>query len=251
MDKYAFFLPTRKGSERVKNKNTRTFAGIEGGIVRIKLEQLLAVDRVQKIFVSTNDEETIRVARSLNNQRIKIIPRPEALCLSSTNLEDLINYIPTIVEAEHIIWVHATSPLADESILNHAIDIYEEKVIEGKEFDSMMSVTKVQQFLWSDKLNAPLNYDRSLKKWPRTQDIEPVYDINSAFFINSRENYLRYHDRIGEKPYLAEIDKIHAMDIDWEEDFKMTEYMYTMQKDALRAGGGKYPTANYAAKAEC
>ena len=27
MDKIAFFLPTRKGSERVKNKNTRPFAG--------------------------------------------------------------------------------------------------------------------------------------------------------------------------------------------------------------------------------
>ena len=33
MDKIAFFLPTRKGSERVKNKNTRPFAGIEGGLI--------------------------------------------------------------------------------------------------------------------------------------------------------------------------------------------------------------------------
>ena len=39
MDKIAFFLPTRKGSERVVNKNTRTFAGVEGGILKIKLQQ--------------------------------------------------------------------------------------------------------------------------------------------------------------------------------------------------------------------
>ena len=32
-EKIAFFLPTRKGSERVKSKNTRPFAGIEGGLV--------------------------------------------------------------------------------------------------------------------------------------------------------------------------------------------------------------------------
>ena len=64
MEKYSFFLPTRKGSERVKNKNTRPFAGIEGGIVQLKLQQLLTVYRVQNIIVSTNDEETMRVAES-------------------------------------------------------------------------------------------------------------------------------------------------------------------------------------------
>ena len=32
-NKVAFFLPTRKGSERVKNKNTKPFAGIEGSLV--------------------------------------------------------------------------------------------------------------------------------------------------------------------------------------------------------------------------
>ena len=39
-NKIAFYLPTRKGSERVKNKNTRNFAGIEGGLVENKLNQL-------------------------------------------------------------------------------------------------------------------------------------------------------------------------------------------------------------------
>ena len=33
MDKIAFFLPTRKGSEREKYKNTRPFEGIEGGLI--------------------------------------------------------------------------------------------------------------------------------------------------------------------------------------------------------------------------
>lgn len=52
-DKVTFFLPTRKGSERVKNKNTRTFAGIEGGHLKIKIGQLLQVERVSSIVIST------------------------------------------------------------------------------------------------------------------------------------------------------------------------------------------------------
>ena len=231
MDKYAFFLPTRKGSERVKNKNTRTFAGIEGGIVRIKLEQLLAVERISKIIVSTNDEETIRVAKSLNNHRILIIPRPEYLCLSSPIIEDFINYIPTIVDAEHIFWVHATAPMVDAEVLNKALDDYEKKVLVEKKHDSLMSVNKLQQFLWSEKTGECFNYDRSQVKWPRTQDLDPLYEINHAFYINSRENYLSMHDRIGKNPVLFELDKIHAMDIDWEDDFKIAEIVFKIRND--------------------
>ena len=29
-----------------------------------------------------------------------------------------------------------------------------------------------------------------------------IYEINSGFFINSRENYINHQDRIGLKPYL-------------------------------------------------
>lgn len=40
-ERIAFFLPTRKGSERVKNKNTKPFAGIEGGLMENKIKQLV------------------------------------------------------------------------------------------------------------------------------------------------------------------------------------------------------------------
>lgn len=62
MDKIAFFLPARKGSERVKNKNTRSFAGIEGGLVENKIRQLLSTKHVDEIILSTNDEVCMEVA---------------------------------------------------------------------------------------------------------------------------------------------------------------------------------------------
>ena len=102
--KVAFFLPTRKGSERVKNKNTRPFAGIEGGLIENKLRQLIKTDLVDEIILSTNDEQCMAVAEKYtSDKRLKIIPRPESLCLSSTNLQDLICYVPTVTDAEHIL----------------------------------------------------------------------------------------------------------------------------------------------------
>ena len=91
MKKYSFFLPTRKGSERVANKNTRTFAGLKGGILKIKLQQLMQIERVQSIVISTNDPDTIDIARSFNSSRIKIIERPEHL--STTYLPSLMQNI--------------------------------------------------------------------------------------------------------------------------------------------------------------
>lgn len=225
-EKIAFFLPTRKGSERVKNKNTRPFAGIEGGILKIKLEQLLSIDRVRRIYVSTNDEDTMRITRAFGNSRISLVERPENLCLSSTVIEEFIDYIPTVVDADHIFWVHATAPFADREVLEGALDYYEQDVLRANNHDSLLSVTKIQQFLWSPKERKCVNYDRNVVKWPRTQDLEPLYEINHAFYINSRENYLRYHDRIGENPALYELDKIHSFDIDWDEDFLLAEMIY-------------------------
>ena len=188
---------------------------------------MLQVERVSSIVISTNDLETIAVAKSFNNNRIKIVERPDNLCMSSTVIEDFINYIPSIIDTEHIFWVHATAPFADIDILNSALDCYEENVIKNSTFDSLLSVTKIQQFLWSKENNICINHDRSIVKWPRTQDLKPLYEINHAFYINSKENYYKYRDRIGELPFLYELDKIHSFDIDWEDDFKLAEMIYT------------------------
>ena len=53
-----------------------------------------------------------------------------------------------------------------------------------------------------------------------------MYEVNNAIFISSRENYLKYNDRIGKKPFLLEIEKIKSFDIDWPEDFLIAENIY-------------------------
>ena len=70
--KVAFFLPARKGSQRVKNKNTRTFAGIEGGLLANKLRQLIATERIDEIILSTNDEECLRIGREYAAQSSRL-----------------------------------------------------------------------------------------------------------------------------------------------------------------------------------
>jgi CMP-N-acetylneuraminic acid synthetase len=91
-----------------------------------------------------------------------------------------------------------------------------------------MTVTKIQKFLWND--SEPLNYNRAEEKWPRTQTISPVWEVNSGAFIASREIYEMYEDRIGSKPYLLEIDENASFDIDWMSDFEIAEAFYSRSR---------------------
>lgn len=223
MDKIAFFLPTRKGSERVVNKNTRPFADVAGGLVENKIKQLLDTKYVDEIILSTNDEMCMEVAGLFKSDtRLRIIPRPDELCLSSTNLQDLICYVPTITDAEHILWGHVTTPFADAEQYDKGIELYLAKLNEG--YDSLVGVAEFKNFL----LNAEgkLINNTTNKPWPRTQDLTPLYEINHTMFLAKREVYLKQKNRIGMKPLLYVIDEIHSFDIDWEDDFTIAEAMY-------------------------
>lgn len=223
MDKIAFFLPTRKGSERVKNKNTRPFAGVEGGLVENKIKQLLATKHIDEILFSSNDETCIAVAEKYqSDSRLKIIPRPNELCLSSTNLQDLICYVPTITDADHILWGHVTTPLVGADIYDAAVDLYLSKLKEG--YDSLVSVKELKNFLLN-KDGALVNNTTDIP-WPRTQDLEPLYEINHAIFLAKREIYVEQKNRLGKKPLLHIMDEIHSKDIDWEDDFVIAEMLY-------------------------
>jgi N-acylneuraminate cytidylyltransferase len=224
----SIFLPTRAGSERVANKNTRNFAGVEGGLLAIKLEQLLSLFKVKEVVLSTNDQGSIKVAQNfLSNPKLKLIQRPDHLAQSHTNLIDLVDYVPSVCNSEHILWTHVTSPLVNAEDYEVAIDLYFEKI--AKNYDSLMSVKEIQNYVWSEKENKVLNKkDGDFKKWPRTQDLEKIFEVNSAIFMASKTVYKEEEDRVGVKPYLLTHNSLQSVDVDWEEDFKIAEQLYKL-----------------------
>ena len=221
--KVAFFLPTRKGSERVKNKNTRTFAGIEGGLMANKIRQLLDTRLIDEIILSTNDETCMDIARQYDGDcRLRIIPRPESLCLSTTNLQDLICYVPTITDAEHILWGHVTTPICGAQQYDEGIHAYLDNLDKG--YDSLVGVKELRNFLLN-KEGRLVNNTTDIP-WPRTQDLEPLYEINHSMFLAKREVYVEQKNRIGQRPLLHMMDEMHSFDIDWEEDFRIAEVIF-------------------------
>ncbi len=213
------FLPCRRGSQRVPKKNIKPFAGAPFGLVEIKLRQLLSCSLVDGVVLSTNDEEILEYAKSLNDSRLAVHQRSEILSSSETSTDELVAHALALIPQGHILWTHVTSPFVTAQHYEKIIRVYREKL--NEEYDSLMTTTALQTFLWQD--GVALNYDRTQEKWPRTQTLKPIHEVNSAAFLASCDIYDCSQDRIGRNPYLYELDKLTSHDIDWPEDFLVGE----------------------------
>ena len=213
------FLPCRKGSERVPKKNIKPFAGFSAGLLEIKLKQLLKSNLIEEIVLSSNDNEILDFAYSLNNERLRLHCREDKLCTSLTSTDELVRHAVDLIPNGHILWTHVTSPFLSSELYDSLIVKYFSAIDDG--FDSLMTTSLIHGFLWN--YDGPINYDRRQEKWPRTQTILPLHEINSAAFISSADNYRKFDDRIGVKPLLYPLDKITSFDIDWPDDFRLAE----------------------------
>jgi CMP-N-acetylneuraminic acid synthetase len=215
-------VPARAGSERVKQKNTRPFAGFSGGLLELKLLQLSRVPELAEIIVSTNDPIVFDYAahfRQEVDQRVTVIERPDELGRPSTPMSSFIRYAANLRKTGTMMMTHVTHPFVTSSVFSNLISVWREAETSG--YDSLVTVTKLQKFIWSD--NGPYNYDNTVEKWPRSQDIRPLFEINHVAYLIPFDRMRDVDDRIGTKPYLYDTPERIAMDIDWDEQFSLLE----------------------------
>lgn len=202
------FVPIRLNSQRVAGKNLRLLGG-EPLMCHI-LKTLTAVRGIDEVYVYCSDESI----RGLLPEGVRFLRRSEELDRDTTLGREIYDRFTAEVEADLYVLAHATSPFIRPETLAEALG----KVHSG-EYDSAFSAERIQTFAWYE--GRPLNY--ALDNIPRTQTIEPVYIETSAFFIFPRTLWYERHRRIGDRPWMAVVDRIEGMDIDYPEDFTMAE----------------------------
>jgi CMP-N-acetylneuraminic acid synthetase len=205
-------------SERVKNKNLKNFSGRP--LYHAICLELLKSKYIHKIVINT-DSENIKEDISNNFPNIEIINRPDFLLGDFVPMNSIIEYDLQKIDSEYFIQTHSTNPL----LKAETIDLGIEKFFEMQSVnDSVFSVTKLQTRLYK-KDGSPLNHNP--KELLRTQDLEPLFEENSCFYIFSKNSFYNSgNKRIGSKPYLFEISKIEAVDIDEPDDFIVAESLY-------------------------
>jgi CMP-N-acetylneuraminic acid synthetase len=207
-------LPMRHHSERVPEKNFREVAGkpLYAHIV----QTLLKCGKISSIVVDT-DSPTISRGITEKYPSVDIIDRPEHLRDGRISMNEVLLHDVSVMEGTYFIQTHSTNPLLRSETIDRAI----EEFLDGiPRFDSLFSVTKIQTRFW-DENGMPINHDP--KTLLRTQDLTPMFEENSCIYIFEREAFLQRKNRIGERPYLFEIDALEALDIDEEADLLIAE----------------------------
>ena len=202
------FVPIRLNSKRVVGKNLKMLG--DKPLMCYVLETLAKVKGVDEVYCYCSNEEVIKYLP----EGVKFLKRPEFLDRDETLGKEIYEEFTKTVDADVYILAHTTSPFMKIDTFEKALN----KVV-NEDYDSAFSAEKIQTFAWYK--GKTLNYD--LKEIPRTQTIEPVYVETSAFFMFKRDIWKVHKQRIGFKPYMALVDKIEGVDIDWPEDFEFAE----------------------------
>ena len=203
--KIVALVPMKLNSERVRNKNIRKFDNGRPLCTYI-LDTLKNVNNIDEIYVYCSDEKI----KDYIPEEIIYLKRSNSLDQSTTKINEVLKAFAQDVDADYYVLTHATAPFITKETIEKGVEI-----IRNGEYDSVFTVTKLQDFLWKD--NKPLNY--SLDAIPRTQDLEPLYEETSGLYIYSKELILKEGRRIGYNPFMLEVSKIEALDIDTEDDF--------------------------------
>ena len=202
------FVPIRLNSKRVVGKNLKMLG--DKPLMCYVLETLAKAKGVDEVYCYCSNEDVIKYLP----EDVKFLKRPEFLDRDETLGKEIYEEFTKTVDADVYILAHTTSPFMKKETFENALD----KII-NEDYDSAFSAEKIQTFAWFK--GKTLNYD--LKEIPRTQTIEPVFVETSAFFMFKRDIWKVHKQRIGFKPYMALVDKIEGVDIDWPEDFEFAE----------------------------
>ena len=206
----------RHHSQRVPGKNYRSLAGKP--LYQYIIETLLEVPEITTILVDTDSEPVMDGLRASFPQ-VRIIERPEHLRADAIPMNEILFHDTAQFQADYYIQTHSTNPLLSSGTISHAIKSFLTQV---PVFDSMFSVTRLQTRLW-DGLTRAINHNPAILL--QTQDLPPVFEENSCFYLFTRANLLARRNRLGERPLMFEIPRLEAIDIDEEFDFQIADLM--------------------------
>lgn len=214
--KVTAIVPMRHNSERVKGKNYRDFNGKP--LYHHIVETLLATQAITQIIIDTDSDFIFDDAEKFFPE-VKCLNRPAHLQDGGVPMNDVLLNTVNQVPSDFYLQTHSTNPLLKAETVEAAVQYF---LGQFPIYDSLFGVTRLQTRLW-DSLGRAINHNPNILL--RTQDLPPIFEENSCFYIFSKKTLEEKHNRIGDRPFMWEVSKKESIDIDEEIDFKIAELM--------------------------
>jgi CMP-N-acetylneuraminic acid synthetase len=215
--KIVAIVPIKLNNERLPGKNTKLLG--EKPLIQYVLETLNAVHELDAKYVYCSSSSVCDYLI----KGIDFLKRPEYLDLPTSNFSQIFAEFMGSIEADIYVYAHATAPFVRAKTICKGI-----VAVASGEYDSAFCAERLQDFIWYN--GKPLNFDAA--NVPRSQDLPVYYRETSGVYVFTKEVFEKHHRRVGEKPYILEVNRREAVDINTPADFKLAEYLLNFKEDA-------------------
>lgn len=205
----------RGGSKGIPRKNVRIIASKP--LIAHTIEQAREAQGVNRIFVSTDDQEIARISKQYGAE---IIWRPAELgsdnASSESALIHALNYLKDTekYEPDLVVFLQCTSPIRFPADIEQAI-----KTLLDQDADSLVSVTRWHGLNWIIENGEAKSVTFDFTHRPRRQDMREEFRENGSIFIFKPWVLEQTGNRLGGKIALFEMDPLTRFETDTLEDF--------------------------------
>lgn len=211
-------IPARGGSKGVPRKNLRMVGGRP--LIAWTIAQALAAPSLDRVIVSSEDEEILAVARTWGAETPFV--RPQALSADTTpGVDPVLHALEALPGHDYVVLLQPTSPLRSAADIEGCLEHLHACAAPCCVSVSMAAHSPYWMF-WmapSSRLHPVLDGPAPLRR----QDLPPAYALNGAVYA-ARTSWLQQHrsflstDTVG---YLMPAER--SLDIDTEEDFQQAQ----------------------------
>lgn len=172
------FIPIRKGSKGIPNKNLKILCGKP--LICWPIDTLLEVDEDITIWVATDSDEAEAILRSRYGNSINIYRRSASSATdTSPTIDVVVEFISNmeLSDTTRFILVQATTPFVSVTDFNRLLS-----EMRANCEQSFISCCKIKRFCWSED-GHPLNYTVDTK--PLRQNYGGILIENGAFYATT------------------------------------------------------------------
>ena len=217
-------IPARGGSKGIKRKNIKLFN--KKPLIYWSIKQALESNYIDRVIVSTDDEEIADIARTCSAE-VPFI-RPSSLAQDDTpGIEPVLHAIKNLSNVENILLLQPTSPL------RRTFDIDEIFKIRSKyQSDSSVSVTlakkNIDLFFAIDDNKRLNSFSEKLKFLPR-QKYPKTYILNGSLYLSSIDSIFQNNSFISSNTVGYIMPEEFSIDIDTQLDWEIAEFLMTQK----------------------
>lgn len=224
------FIFARGGSQGVKRKNIRMFAGKP--LIAHSIEIAKASPSIDRVIVSTEDEEIAEISKQYGAE----VPFMRPKNLAENNTPEWLAWQHAIKEIlkqskfDYFISLPTTSPLRSVEDIETCINLAKDQTC-----DVVVTVSDAHRSPYFNMVTQSEDGDVCLVINPNKaitcrQKVPQVYDMTTVAYVSTPAFILNHSGIFDGKVKAVKIPQERAIDIDTELDFKIAEFLFQQGK---------------------